>query len=79
MPLDVAASPSFPPLDQALVKATACELVAQTKEPLSRQSLADVTTRCRRALGKPISCSTVANLGQRRHQALAVRVLDLPP
>ena len=44
---------------QALVKATACELVAQTKEPLSRQSLADVTGRVRRALGKPISRSTV--------------------
>jgi hypothetical protein len=42
-----------------LVKATACELVAQTKEPLSRQSLADVTDRSRRALGKPISRSTV--------------------
>jgi hypothetical protein len=42
-----------------LVKATACELVAQTKEPLSRQSLADVTDRVRRALGKPISRSTV--------------------
>jgi hypothetical protein len=55
----VAARPLFPPLEQALVKATACELVAQTKEPLSRQSLADVTTRSQRALGKPISRSTV--------------------
>jgi DDE superfamily endonuclease len=34
-------------------------LVAETKEPLSRQSLADVTVRVRRALGKPISRSTV--------------------
>lgn len=42
-----------------MVKATACELVAQTKQPLSRQSLADVTGRVRRALGKPISRSTV--------------------
>lgn len=42
-----------------MVKATACELVAQTKQPLSRQSLADVTDRVRCALGKPISRSTV--------------------
>jgi hypothetical protein len=45
-----------------LVKATACELVAQTKEPLSRQSLADVTDRVQRALGKSISRSTVGRI-----------------
>ncbi len=49
----------FPPLDHALVKAVACELVAETRQPLSRQSLADVTARTRNALGKPISRSTV--------------------
>jgi hypothetical protein len=49
----------FPPLDHALVKAVACELVAETKQPLSRQSLADVTARARNALGAPISRSTV--------------------
>src|SRR2546425_693432 len=49
----------FPPLDHALVKAVACELVAETKQPLSRQSLADVTARARKALGAPISRSTV--------------------
>jgi DDE superfamily endonuclease len=49
----------FPPLDHALVKAVACELVAETKQPLSRQSLADVTARVRRVLGTPISRSTV--------------------
>jgi hypothetical protein len=41
------------------VKAVACELIAETKQPLSRQSLADVTVRARTALGKPISRSTV--------------------
>jgi hypothetical protein len=46
-------------LDHALVKAVACELIAETKQPLSRQSLADVTARARTALGKPISRSTV--------------------
>lgn len=56
---DGAARPIFPPLDHALVKAVACELVAETKQPLSRQSLADVTARARNALGKPISRSTV--------------------
>ena len=54
-----AASRAFPPLDQALVKSIACEVVAQTQKPLSRQSLADLTTRARAALGKPISRSTV--------------------
>ena len=59
MSQDGAARPMFPPLDQAVVKAVACELGADTKQPLSRQSLADVTARVRRALGKPISRSTV--------------------
>ena len=54
-----AARRMFPPLDHALVKAVACELVAETKQPLSRQSLADVTARVRTVLGTPISCSTV--------------------
>lgn len=56
---DGAARPIFPPLDHALVKAVACELVAETKQPLSRLSLADVTARVRNALGTPISRSTV--------------------
>lgn len=46
-------------MEQALVKAIACETVAETGLPLSRQSLADLTTRSRAALGKPISRSTV--------------------
>jgi hypothetical protein len=37
----------------------ACETVAQTKLPLSRQSMADLTRRAREALGKDISKSTV--------------------
>src|SRR4029450_13346477 len=49
----------FPPLDHALVKAVACELVAETQQPLSRQSLADVTARVRTVLGTAISRSTV--------------------
>ena len=56
---DGAARRIFPPLDYALVKAVACELVAETKQPLSRQSLADVTARVRQVLGTPISRSTV--------------------
>jgi hypothetical protein len=56
---DGAARRIFPPLDHALVKAVACERVAATKQPLSRQSLADVTVRARNALGTPISRSTV--------------------
>src|SRR6266705_3499330 len=41
------------------VQGDAWELVAETRQPLSRQSLADVTARTRNALGKPISRSTV--------------------
>jgi hypothetical protein len=53
------ASPLFPPLDQALIHATACETIAETKEPLSRQSLADLVRRSRETLGKKISRSVV--------------------
>jgi len=49
----------FPPLDHALGKAVACALVAETRQPLRRQSLADVTARTRNALGTPISRSPV--------------------
>lgn len=52
-------SPPFPPRDEAVVKPIACETVAQTGLPLSRQSLGDLTTRAHYALGKPISRSTV--------------------
>ena len=57
--LAVAERPLFPPLDQALIQAMACEVVAETKEPLSRQSLADLVRRARATLGKKISRSTV--------------------
>jgi hypothetical protein len=59
MSWDGGVTPVFPPLDHALVKAVACELVAETRQPLSRQSLAGVTARAQHALGKPISRSTV--------------------
>jgi hypothetical protein len=56
---DVAEKPLFPPLDRALVTATACETVAQTQQPLSRQSLADLTVRVNKVLVHPMSRSTV--------------------
>ena len=52
----------FPPLDHAVVKALACELVSQTHQPLSRQSLADLTRRAHQALGKSISRSTIGRI-----------------
>jgi hypothetical protein len=55
----VVANTSFPPLDEALVKSIACEVVFHNQLPLSRQSLTDLTARARNALGKPISRSTV--------------------
>jgi len=42
-----------------MVVATACQTVAETGEPLSRQSLADLTRRANRLLDKPMSKSTV--------------------
>ena len=51
--------PLFPPLDQALIQAMACEVVAPTKEPLNRQSLADLVRRAQTTSGKKISRTTV--------------------
>jgi len=56
---DAVASRLFPPLDQALIHALACEVIAETEEPLSRQSLADLVRRSRTTLGKKISRSSV--------------------
>jgi hypothetical protein len=56
---DAAASPSFPPLDHTIIKALACERVAETGLPISRQSVDDVTSRAQKALEKPVSRSTV--------------------
>jgi hypothetical protein len=56
---DVAARPLFPPRDQAIVKAIACEAVSQTELPLSRLSSTDLAARATKALRRPISPSTV--------------------
>jgi hypothetical protein len=57
--LDEAASPSFPPLDRAIVASIACDVVARTGNPLSRQSTSDLAKRAQDELNKPISRSTV--------------------
>src|SRR5438552_10664148 len=49
---DAARSRLFPPTDHALVTAMACEAVAETELPISRQSVADLTSRARKALGQ---------------------------
>jgi len=54
-----AASRSFPPLDRAIVASIACDVVARTGHPLSRQSTTDLAERVRGELNKPISRSTV--------------------
>ncbi len=56
---DAGVSLIFPPLDQATVQALACEVIFETEQPLSRQSLADLIGRAATALGKPISRSSV--------------------
>ena len=54
-----AGSRLFPPGERAAVIAMACEAVAETGLPISRQSVADLTGRAQMALGRPISSSTV--------------------
>jgi hypothetical protein len=51
--------PTFPPGEHSQIKAIACEAVAETGTPLSRQSTQDVTQRVCAILDRPISCSTV--------------------
>jgi DDE superfamily endonuclease len=55
----VAASRPFPPLDRAIIVSIACDVVARTGDPLSRQSTTDLAKRAREELNKSISCSTV--------------------
>jgi hypothetical protein len=55
----VAASRPFPPLDRAIVVSIACDVVARTGNPLSRQSTTDLAQRAREELNKPISRTTV--------------------
>ena len=62
MDQDGVASPIFPPREEAVVKAIACETVAETKLPLSRPSWDDLTPRAPYALGKPISRRTVGRI-----------------
>lgn len=52
-------SPIFPPRDQAVVKAIACEAVSQAQLPLSRLSTTALAARASTALGRAISPSTV--------------------
>src|SRR5262249_34006022 len=58
----VGVRPLFPPLDRAVVAALACERVARTQVPLSRQSLGDLAGAARGELGKPISRTTVKRI-----------------
>jgi DDE superfamily endonuclease len=59
---DGGVNPIFPPRDEAVVKAIACEAVSQTALPLSRLSLADLATQASAALGQPISRTTVGRI-----------------
>src|SRR5262249_26155384 len=55
-------SPFFPPRDEAVVQAVACEAVYRNQLPLSRLSLADLAIQARLALGKAISRNTVRRI-----------------
>jgi hypothetical protein len=59
MTLGEAASPSFPPLDRAVVVSIACDVVARTGNPLSRQSTTDLAKRAAEELNRPIGRTTV--------------------
>jgi hypothetical protein len=54
-----AASRPFPPLDRAIVASIACDVVARSGNPLSRQSTTDLAKRAVEELNKPISRTTV--------------------
>jgi hypothetical protein len=56
---DEGVSPRFPPLDRAVVASIACDVVARTGNPLSRQSTTDLARRAAEELNKPISRTTV--------------------
>ena len=51
--------PVFSPLDRAMITSIACDVVARTGNPLSRQSTTDLAQRARAELNKPMSRSTV--------------------
>src|SRR5260370_132543 len=51
--------PSFPPLDGAVVVSIACDVVAGTGNPLSRQSTTDLAKRAAEELNRPIGRTTV--------------------
>ncbi len=55
----MAASPTFPPLDRAIIVSIACDVVARTGNPLSRQSTTDLAKRAQEELNRSISRSTV--------------------
>lgn len=59
MPRGAGASRLFPPLDRAVVVSIACDVVACTGSPLSRQSTSDLAKRSAEELGKPIGRTTV--------------------
>src|SRR3954451_21297447 len=54
-----AESRSFPPLDRAVVASIACDVVARTGDPLSRQSTTDLANRAAEELNRPIGRTTV--------------------
>src|ERR1700757_2073790 len=56
---DEAASLAFPPLDRAIIVSIACDVVARTGNPLSRQSTTDLAKRAAEELGRPIGRTTV--------------------
>jgi hypothetical protein len=58
----VVASPRFPPLDRAQITALACEQVAKTQTPISRQSHADLARLASAALGKAVRRWTVGRI-----------------
>src|SRR5438270_8386167 len=59
MTRDEAASRPFPPLDRAILASIACDVVARTGNPLSRQSTTDLAKRAAEELNKAIGRTTV--------------------
>jgi hypothetical protein len=74
---DAGVSRFFPPLEQATVKAIACELPRQRKQPLSRYALSDLVRRVGANHPPDESFDPLAPLAVVGDRALAASVLDI--
>ena len=76
---DVAASRPFPPLDRAIVVSIACDVVARTGNPLSRQSTTDLANRVRRTSADKLTRQLLQRLNALMDNYMEHNNGQLPP